>query len=222
MKKIIISLSIIAVVAVISIGITTAYFTDTETSEDNTMAAGTMDLNIDGGNTAVQTMKVDLFDQAPGDSGIETAILKNVGSLSGLLDIKVETVTNYPCTNGNYGANDGTENCTSDAGTLGANAKMALYIDVDKSGTWNTGDIGLKPGDSPYPYDSNPLVYYIIDSYSNVPWNNVYAGLMGVDDEDDFVIDWEIPIGAGNEIQGDAVNFDVTFTLRQETAPNSN
>jgi len=220
MKKILISLSIIAVVAVISIGITTAYFSDTETSENNTMAAGTMDLNIDEGNIAVKTMN--LSNEAPGDFGTETAVLKNVGSLEGKLDIKVENVTNYPCTNGTYGANDGTENCTSDAGTLGANAKMALYIDVDKSGTWNTGDIGLKPGDSPYPYDSNPLVYYIIDSYSNVPWNNVYAGLMGVDDEDDFVIDWEIPIGAGNEIQGDAVNFDVTFTLRQETAPNSN
>ena len=220
MEKIIISLSIIAIVAVVSIGITTAYFTDTETSEDNTMAAGTMDLNIDGGNVAVKTMN--LSDKAPGDTGIATAILKNVGSLGGKLDIKVETVTNYPCTDATHGANDGTESCTSDAGTLGANAKMALYIDVDKSGIWNSGDIELRAGDNPDPHHDQALSYYIIDDYDNYHWNDIYAGLMGLNDEDDFVIDWEIPTGAGNEIQGDAVVFNITFILRQASAPNSN
>ena len=89
MKKIIISLSVIAIVAVISIGITSAYFSDTETSTDNTMAAGTMDLDINGGDAAVTTMT--LTDKAPGDSGSEPSTgsltLKNSGSLEGELDI---------------------------------------------------------------------------------------------------------------------------------------
>ena len=219
MKKILISLSIIAVVAVVSIGITSAYFTDTETSENNTMAAGTMDLNIDNGNVAVKTMN--LSNKAPGDVGTETATLKNVGSLDGKLDIKVEAVANYPCTDTTYGKHDNTQHCTSDAGTLGANAKMALYIDVDKNGAWNSGDIGLRPGDAAY--KNTDLDYYIIDLYDGVSWNDIYTPeLMGLDAEDDFVIDWQIPTAATNGIQGDAVEFDVTFTLRQASAPNSN
>lgn len=47
MKKIIISLAIIAVVSAISIGATAAYFDDTEISSGNTFAAGTLDLQID-------------------------------------------------------------------------------------------------------------------------------------------------------------------------------
>lgn len=47
MKKILISLAIIAVVAFIAIGATTAYFGDTETSTGNTFSAGEIDLKID-------------------------------------------------------------------------------------------------------------------------------------------------------------------------------
>ncbi|MFA4871592.1 MAG: TasA family protein [Patescibacteria group bacterium] len=46
MKRILISLSIIAVVATIAIGGTIAYFQDTETSSGNTFSAGILDLKI--------------------------------------------------------------------------------------------------------------------------------------------------------------------------------
>ncbi len=49
MKKILISLSIIGVVAVVAIGATIAYFNDTETSTGNILVAGTMDLKVDHG-----------------------------------------------------------------------------------------------------------------------------------------------------------------------------
>jgi predicted ribosomally synthesized peptide with SipW-like signal peptide len=47
MKKIVVSLSIIAVAAAIAIGGTVAYFSDTEVSSGNTFTAGTLDLTID-------------------------------------------------------------------------------------------------------------------------------------------------------------------------------
>jgi len=50
MKRIIISLSIIAAVAAIVVGATTAYFSDTETSAGNTFSAGTIDIRVVGGN----------------------------------------------------------------------------------------------------------------------------------------------------------------------------
>jgi len=46
-KKILISLSIIAAVAAIVVGATTAFFSDTETSTGNTFTAGAIDLKID-------------------------------------------------------------------------------------------------------------------------------------------------------------------------------
>jgi len=46
MKKILVSLSIIGVVAAIAIGGTIAYFSDTETSVGNTLTAGVLDLKI--------------------------------------------------------------------------------------------------------------------------------------------------------------------------------
>src|SRR3989338_3925418 len=47
MKKIIVSLSVIAAVAAVAIGATTAFFNDTETSMGNTFTAGAIDLKID-------------------------------------------------------------------------------------------------------------------------------------------------------------------------------
>jgi len=46
MKKILVSLSIIGIVAVIAVGATVAYFDDTETSTGNTLSAGILDLKI--------------------------------------------------------------------------------------------------------------------------------------------------------------------------------
>lgn len=47
MKKILISLSIIAGAAVVVVGATTAFFSDTETSTGNTFTAGSIDLKVD-------------------------------------------------------------------------------------------------------------------------------------------------------------------------------
>ncbi len=47
MKKILLSLSMLAFVGVVAVGATTAFFTDTETSTGNTFTAGSIDLKID-------------------------------------------------------------------------------------------------------------------------------------------------------------------------------
>lgn len=50
MRRIIVSVGVIAVTSAVAIGAATAYFSDTEMSEGNTMAAGTLDLSINGQN----------------------------------------------------------------------------------------------------------------------------------------------------------------------------
>lgn len=220
MKKIILSLSIIASVAVIVVGASGAYFSDTETSENNTFSAGTMDLDINGDDVATTTIV--LANLAPGDSGADTdTILKNSGSLDAELDITMGTVSNYACTDSaNGGANDGTEYCDATAGSLGANAQMALYIDVDKDGVYDDGtDIGLKSDGTIY--TSGALIYASIDSYDTTTWNpgNNGVTIMATNDEYGFIINWQIPAETtGNEIQGDALKFDITFTLEQADA----
>ena len=89
-KKILISLSVIAAVAAITIGGTIAYFSDTETSTGNTFTAGSIDLKIDntsylngqpvlGSTWKLTDLTNQLFfnfsDLKPGDYGEDTVSL---------------------------------------------------------------------------------------------------------------------------------------------------
>ena len=85
MRKILgLSIAAILTIAVV-VGGTWAYFTDTESSTNNGLSAGTLDLTVDGVNTAVTTFSVS--DKVPGDSGDGSNTLANVGSFSGELDL---------------------------------------------------------------------------------------------------------------------------------------
>jgi len=95
MKKILLSVSIIAAVAAIAFGVTTAFFSDTETSTGNTFTAGALDLKVDSdchyyqnnvdigctgfGNWKSTDLTAEKFfnftDIKPGDSGEDTVSL---------------------------------------------------------------------------------------------------------------------------------------------------
>jgi len=205
MKKIL-GLTVATLLVIVMVGGGTwAYFSDTETSASNSLTAGTLDLNIDSGDTAVTTFAV--TNVVPGDSGNGSNTLANVGDLNGELDIQFSTITNIPGAGG--GEYEG------GSGELGANAEIAVYIDVDQSGDWSSGDIGLKSDDTTY---SNPtaLDYDAIDNYNSAIWDEVET--MATSTADDFVILWRVATSVGNDIQGDSVSFDVTFTLEQANA----
>ncbi len=78
MKKIIISLCIIAVVAVVAVGTTHSYFSDTETSNNNIIQTGTVDVDIDGQNP--WTGKFDWENIRPGDTKEITFVIHNIGT----------------------------------------------------------------------------------------------------------------------------------------------
>jgi len=72
-KKLLISLSIIGIVAAIAIGGTIAYFSDVETSTGNTLTAGTLDLR----DLDYVTWEFDFEDMKPGDTtGVQTIDLE--------------------------------------------------------------------------------------------------------------------------------------------------
>jgi len=79
-KKILISLTVIGVVAAIAIGGTIAYFSDTETSVGNTFTAGTINISLNPkGGQAVETVSGDL-DLKPSQTGWTRSVVTNVGT----------------------------------------------------------------------------------------------------------------------------------------------
>lgn len=70
---------------------TFAYFSDTESSTDNQIQAGTLDLEVGADNS----LNIDVSDGAPGDSWSSSADLANVGSIGGELSVGLN-VTSGP------------------------------------------------------------------------------------------------------------------------------
>jgi spore coat-associated protein N len=205
MKKIVgLSIAVLLIIGLVGAG-TYAYFSDTESSTNNSLTAGTLDLNIDGDDVAVTTFTAS--DVAPGESGTGNSTLDNVGSISGELDIATSAVANS--------AGSGGTEYEGGSGELGANAQIAVYLDVDQSGTWNAGDIGLLSDGTTYSFPT-VLNYDEIDEYASEDWDAVET--MAATASDDIVVNWQVPTGAGNDIQGDTVSFDITFTLEQAAA----
>jgi len=203
MKKIL-GLTVVAllVIGMVSSG-TWAYFSDVETSVDNSLTAGTLDLNIDGVNEAVTTFSESAV--APGDSGSGSSTLSNVGSMGGELGITFSAITNTPGAGG--GEYEG------GTGELGGVAEIAVYLDIDQSGTFTDGDIGLDAAiDTTYLFAAG-LQWNTIDSYDGITWDAVET--MVASAADNFRVEWRVPTSADNTIQGDSVSFDVTFTLEQ-------
>lgn len=205
MKKIVgLSITALLIVGLVGGG-TYAWFSDTESSEDNTLTAGTLDLNINGGDDAVTTF--DVSNVAPGDSGSGNSTLTNVGSLLGELDVATSAITNTPYAGGGE-FQDGT-------GDLGANAEIAMYLDIDMSGDVSAGDIGLKSDATTYD-PTVALDYDVIDNYDTENWNA--TANMSTTVSYGFRVEWNVPTDTGNEAQGDSVSFDITFTLQQPAA----
>jgi Camelysin metallo-endopeptidase len=74
MKKILLSIATIASVGALSFGMSSAFFSDTETSQSNTLTAGSFDLLLNGGNNT--SAIVNITDLKPGDNQIIEKILR--------------------------------------------------------------------------------------------------------------------------------------------------
>jgi len=77
-KKIIISLTVIGVIAAIAIGGTIAYFSDTETSTGNTFSTGVIDIWVDNQNPWTESW--DIEDMKPCETGYINFVIHNPGN----------------------------------------------------------------------------------------------------------------------------------------------
>jgi len=168
---------------------TFAAFSDTESSSDNAVQAGTLDLTLDGGNQAVTFL--DETDVFPGESGQASLTLANAGSLSGVPEIEV---TGIQSTENGYSGGESQDGSPND-GELDEHLELRATLGSQTVLNWTTAD-GISVGQT-FPVTSS------IGSGNSKP----------------FTVEWRLPSDTGNEAQGDGFTFDLTFRLLQEGAP---
>jgi predicted ribosomally synthesized peptide with SipW-like signal peptide len=183
-------------------GYTLAYFSDTETSEDNTWTAGTLNLVnvISGTPEAASTVvteqddglndKVVFSSVVPGSSGTITWTLSNTGNVAG-------TLTMVAATTFTEGGDPEEPELTADPTNL-IGLGQSLMVWVTRGGTDILGTTGT------YVAMSGLAAALSAESQS------MAGGASLV-----YVLHWEVPTTVGNEIQGDTAELDITFTLTQ-------
>lgn len=231
MKRILLSLIIIVLASSTAVGATRAYFSDTEDINNNLFTAAKLDLELG----APLTLPFAVSDVVPGLNGNGTVRLTNVsGSIPGRLSITwTKTVDNendliepetqsYPRPAG-CSAGTTTGDYAGNGGELDFFLQLAPFIDVNKDGTFNTGDYQLAYNgqSTSYPgYRSGALYYSGLNSYST-PWSSISMPTLNGGDSVDIVIPWQVPTESTdcnysqNMSMTDSLGFDIEFSLNQ-------
>lgn len=168
MKKIIISLAMIAAVGAVVVGATTAYFSDTETSTGNTFTAGSIDLGIDNAsyyngkfsqNTSWalaydldggEYLFFDFADLKPGDYGEDTISIHVNNNDSWVCSAtKVTDDLDNGCTEPENDADAEAGNCDENdangSGDLADEIQIMWWAD-DGDNVYESDEILLSPG----------------------------------------------------------------------------
>ncbi|QAU13655.1 hypothetical protein EKH57_13530 [Halorubrum sp. BOL3-1] len=222
---------------------TSALFSDEESFEDNSITAGELDLYVeyqtsvtqDGVSTASVTAdgtiqggesgQYQIADVKPGDSGelqFDPKIVDNsgwvfVGSANGVTDYENGQTEPEEDVDGSGGGSLGSSETGQGAGEL----SEAIQVTV-KYNDPNGGEREL----------NNPSDYTLADLFKELesgflldgePFSGDPSGpqpypgspTQSAQNGPGVVIEWELPVSVGNEIQSDAVGFDVTFAALQ-------
>ncbi len=217
----------VLLVGSLTAGATQAYFSDSETIVGNTFAAESLDLVL--GET--RTLPFVVSDVVPGDQGTGTVTLTNNGVTPGTLYINwTKTIDNendmiqpeteqYPRPDGSPGHTTGDYN--GNGGELDFFLQFAPFVDVNKDGVFNTGDIQLAyNGQSAFHpnYRGGSLYYSGLNSYLSA-WNNIMT--LNGGNSVNIVIPWQFPTESTdanysqNIAMTDSLGFDIQFALNQ-------
>jgi predicted ribosomally synthesized peptide with SipW-like signal peptide len=221
MKRTLLSLAMIALVGVLAIGATIAQFEDTETSNDNTFTAGTLDLTVDG-NNGINTIKFTVADMKPGDfigangTGLFTDpgnvqctggagyskfwTLRNIGSVNGYLDL--DSVVKTEAENTRWEPEISSGDTTDATGELMGRLQALVWIESDNNHCVTAGEQIYK----------GPL-----SGFSTVERNELISA--GTEKRLLMVVYWAPGTTAEDNVaMSDGVDLDMTFQLAQTTA----
>ncbi|MDD4876829.1 MAG: TasA family protein [Dehalococcoidales bacterium] len=190
MKKLLgLTIAFILLTSMTGIG-TWAYFSDVETSSNNQMAAGTLDLKTNDVDGVSETISA--TNMAPGNTvGPQTINLKNTGSINASgLDLSFS-----------YIESDGTPNVIN----MSADETAAMIQVI----TLNYGGVSILDSIS----DGNANAYKDIQDLKNTD----LSGLSGIGGSSTkaFEIAVQLRPETGNDYQADGITITMTFTLNQ-------
>lgn len=217
MKKIIMSLAMIAAAGALVVGATTAYFSDVEESTGNTFTAGTIDIAVDESNPWQEPFTIDDF--KPCRDVVQTMEITNVGENPA--DIYKQIL------NWNSDNNGWTEpECDEEGGD---------FNQGDRSCTVDSTQDNLL---DVITYDLYVEVYESSDKVNRLWWQTFYTGDENKTISDVYGNDTQIKLGmlpkdavmvveqsyhfncdAGNKYQSDRTTFDMRIEAKQLDAP---
>jgi spore coat-associated protein N len=199
MKKILIALmSIIITIGLVGLG-TYAVFSDEDTSEDNTFAAGTLQLSVEGESEANESYTWENI--KPGESAGWEGVtspwrlglyweVKNTGTLDGILTVSVEDIVDeYWDGTGDPGDLSSLNRIVAGSGDPKLSTQLRPQVRVN--GVWKTESSGL--------HNLNPFTIDL-DAGETVT----------------IAIAWGFQENAGNEYQGAKSTVDFNFSIEQK------
>ena len=222
MKKIIISLSIIAAVAALAVIGTVAFFSDTETSTGNVLQAGALDLKVDSTckyngqpvadctwpSRDLSTEKFFNFtDVKPGDDGEDTVSLYVDNDAWLRLVITPTLDSDVSCTEPELVAESG---CTAQgAGELRPQLLFKVWLD-NGVGTGFACD-NIQNGAEPTIISEGPI------NFEEETWNlkDYNGAYLPENTTTCFGIAWQLPSTVGNDAQTDTFVFNASFQVQQ-------
>ena len=202
MKKLLLSSIVLGLTSVLTIGATTAYFSDIEVSAGNTFTAGTLDLKIDGGDVNVSRSFGGL---RPVNSQPNFGyVFKNAGTVNGNLRISDISIVDYENGCLEPETTSGDNSCGDLDGELSRALNIRIWVDTN----WD----GYITGSESAVY--NGPVYGLNGSSLNL--NEVMTENEEV--RVGMIIDWWNNYHIlDNLAQGDSFVIDFTFSLEQVT-----
>jgi len=241
MKRIIISLSIIAAVAAIIVGATTAYFSDTEKSEGNTISAGVVDIVVNGDNPWNKTFTEKLTDMKPCQTRYIEFTVRNLEYSNPIelwkhieiVDQSDGVITEPECTEGGGTWTGGPTPCTTSTqcctGDYKSRNNIASYILYDMYVCeWDGSANKCKTENgAPVGNDWDPIItenqYVRLD---NVGCCWIYLGQLDPDKQLKVVQSYHLSSWpdapepeVGNWAQGDELTFNIELYAEQVSGP---
>ena len=236
-KKILISLSVIGIVAAIAIGATTAYFSDTETSEGNTLTAGVIDIVVNDENPWIESYSAELSDMKPCQTRyieftVRNLVYSNPIDLWKHIDIISQedgTVSEPECDEGNGTWDQGNQTCI---GNYVERNNLAAYIIYDMWVCYDPIDnerciTDPDTGEPSYGCNWIPIIeenqHVRLDNVSSA-W--IYLGQLHPEKELKVVQSYHLRSWPGasepevtNWAQGDILTFNIDLMATQLEAP---
>lgn len=193
-RKIAMLLVGVAVISLLMGGTAYAYFSNTESSENNNFTAGTLNLVVNGVDPWDSTT-FNVNNVEPDQSGVATMTVQNTGNVGGTLSFNIEDLIE---TGGTYPEPE-QETAGANNADLGKTIRISLWIDANNNGRLDGAEVEM--------YNNT-----LFAAASAGPWN---IGALNGGATNYVSMLWMVPASAGNEIMGDTCQFTLEFVLTQ-------